>query len=242
MKTLLPIFLLLLCLILWLLGFTSPRTMNANAKKVSIVNLPAPQKVLTKLTDTTQQAISLTDSRDGETYAIVSIGRQIWMAENLRYKTPDSKVNFQNPSAAYGRQYNGIEAQTACPSGWHLPSDAEWNEMEMALGMPAADTAQTFWRGEHGMKMKSLSDWEGSGNGTNSSGFNGFPSGFYFSENEDKSLSLGNHDGLRSSVGYWSAVEDGKAWIRFLGAPLEGVNRMSDNLLNWGLACRCVKN
>jgi len=229
MKTLLPILLFLGCIILWLLGATSDRTIGLSAKKVAVA-------------DTIQQAISMTDPRDGETYPIVSIGKQIWMAENLRYNAPGSWLNSQNPSPAYGRQYNGVIAQTVCPAGWHLPSDTEWNEMEMALGMPPTDTAQTFWRGEHGTKMKSTTGWEGDQNGTNHSGFNGLPAGFFFSEVEGDELSLGYHDGLGSSVGYWAAAKDGKAWIRFLGAPLQGVNRFDDDQMSWGLACRCVKD
>ena len=187
-----------------------------------------------------KQAISMTDSRDGETYPIIGIGKQVWMAENLRYNAEGSIVNPDNPSLAYGRLYDGITAQTVCPDGWHLPSDGEWNEMEMTLGMPAADTAKTFWRGTHGKKMKSTFGWGGAGNGTNNSGFNGLPAGYYFPDSEEGGFSLG---GLGTSGGYWSSAEESSVWIRFLGAPLEGVNRMEDKKSSGSaLACRCVKD
>ena len=155
------------------------------------------------------------------------------MAENLRFNAPGSVVNPDNPMPEFGRLYNGISAQTACPEGWHLPSDAEWNEMEMFLGMPAADTAKIFWRGKHGTKLKSVIGWD-EGFGTNSSGFNAYPAGFY---------DPGYFNGLGLSVGFWSSTKGDRAWVRFLGAPKEGVNRFDDNIYKGGLvSCRCVKS
>ena len=194
--------------------------------------------------ETSKKFESFTDPRDGETYATIKIGKQVWMAENLRYNAPGSVFNPDYPSPNYGRLYDGISVQTACPDGWHLPSDAEWNELEMELGMSAADMDISDWRGTHGHQMKSVTGWEFGQNGINSSGFNAYPAGFYGFE---------NFDGLGSSVGYWSTIETGfyeisaknsggKAWVRFLGAPLKGVNRMYDEQLTWSLACRCVKD
>ena len=34
-----------------------------------------------------------------------------------------------------------------CPSGWHIPSDGEWQTMEISLGMSEADAASEGWRG-----------------------------------------------------------------------------------------------
>ena len=189
---------------------------------------------------TSQPIVSMTDPRDGEVYAVVNIGKQIWMAENLRYNAPGSMLNPDNPSTIYGRLYDGISAQTACPDGWRLPSDAEWNEMEMALGMPAADTAKTYWRGEHGAMMKSVTGWDYGENGTNSSGFNGFPAGYYFSGTHGGEVGM---DGIGHSGGYWASAEGDRAWIRFLGAPLAGVNRFDDDISNgFAIGCRCVRD
>ena len=197
---------------------------------------------------------SFTDARDGEIYCKVTIGNQTWMAENLRYDVPgvfgaSDTINPASPSNTYGRLYdwatlmNGATSSSSnpsgvqgiCPSGWHLPSDAEWNELEMALGMPAADTANTGYRGAHGTGIKSTTGWNiGGGNGTNTSGFNAFPAGFYNSGNF-YNQSLGAY--------FWSSTEifGSTAWIRYPYVGYTGVNRSNRNK-TYGYSCRCVKD
>jgi uncharacterized protein (TIGR02145 family) len=196
---------------------------------------------------------SVTDSRDNETYAVIKIGDDCWMAENLRYDVPgvfgsSDTVNSANPSLAYGRLYdwatlmNGASTSSSnpsgvqgiCPSGWHLPSDSEWNELEMALGMSAVDTANTSWRGVHGTAMKSLTGWNNSGNGTNASGFNAFPAGYYYS---------GSFINLGGYAYFWSSTEHSvsNAWDRYLGSGGATVGRYSINKA-LGFSCRCVED
>ena len=196
---------------------------------------------------------TFTDSRDGNTYATVSIGNQCWMAENLRYDVPgvfgaSDTVNSASPSTSYGRFYdwatvmNGATTSSSipsgvqgiCPSGWHLPSDAEWNELEMALGMPAADTAITGWRGtDHGTKMKSTTGWSNNGNGSNASGFNAYPAGYFYY----------NFHPLGFGTYFWSSTKGsaGYVWDRYLKDNNATVNRDLNNNLK-GYSCRCVKN
>ena len=190
--------------------------------------------------DSIFQTRSIIDSRDGERYATVTIGRQTWMAENLRYNAPGSRLNPNNPSSAYGRLYNAKVAQVICPEGWHLASDAEWNELEMTLGMNAADTSKTGWRGTHGTHLKSIAGWQSKLKGSNKSGFNALPAGYYFDGSLGGKIGM---DGLGYSVGFWASEKDGISWQRWLAAPLEGVNRQADNLSNnHASACRCVKD
>ena len=139
---------------------------------------------------------TMTDARDGQVYKTVKIGTQTWMAENLNYDPGDVSGMgsdawsgcYDNESAncsKYGRLYTWEVAmndascayfhschpsgtvQGVCPSGWHLPSDTEWNTLWAAVG--GTSTA--------GRKLKSTSGWYDGGNGTDSFGFAVLPAG-----------------------------------------------------------------
>jgi uncharacterized protein (TIGR02145 family) len=125
-----------------------------------------------------------TDVRDGHLYKTACIGKQIWMAENLKYDVPGSDCYDSLPAncTTYGKLYsrkqvmNGAQPSSAnpsgvqgiCPKGWHLPSAAEWDQLITALGGTAVA----------GGAMKSVTtDWLGNVGANNSSGFTGLPSG-----------------------------------------------------------------
>jgi uncharacterized protein (TIGR02145 family) len=82
-----------------------------------------------------QQKGSFTDPRDEKTYNTVKIGTQTWMAKNLDFAAEGSKchdntrINDESKCQMYGRLYNWEQAMKACPKGWHLPSDAEWQTL-----------------------------------------------------------------------------------------------------------------
>lgn len=95
---------------------------------------------------------------DGNTYKTVQIGYQTWMAQNLRTtklrngesleKVSDntSWVQSTEPSFCwynnnpdlknvYGALYNGyVLSEDVCPSGWRIPSSADWEELQTFLG------------------------------------------------------------------------------------------------------------
>jgi len=77
-------------------------------------------------------------TNDVKQYKTVKIGNQVWMAENMNYKTSIGKSwCFEDDDfycQKYGRLYDWNTAAKVCPVGWHLPSDSEWNELEKSAG------------------------------------------------------------------------------------------------------------
>ena len=100
------------------------------------------------------------DTRDGHEYHWVKYGNLDWMTENFSYDINDANnssiyqpdYDFYNKTnteylAKYGRLYTLNGALKACPEGWRLPTDADWQNLERTLGMSAKDAAGTDWRG-----------------------------------------------------------------------------------------------
>jgi len=127
---------------------------------------------------------TITDSRDSKPYKWVKIGEQYWLAENLNYAA-DGKCYDNDPAncTEYGRLYDWETANTACPSGWRLPSKDDWDVLITAVG--GYETA--------GKYLKSKSGW----NGEDKFGFSALPGGF------DQSV----FDGIGIAVRWWSSSE-----------------------------------
>jgi uncharacterized protein (TIGR02145 family) len=102
-----------------------------------------------------------------------------WMTKNLNCNV-DGSVCYNNDPAncnTYGRLYSWKAANKACPKGWHLPGDAEWEALVTSVG--GAETA--------GTKLKATSGWRDNGNGTDDFGFSALPGGIsnlYYSQVE----------------------------------------------------------
>lgn len=179
---------------------------------------------------------ALYDSRDNTVYPVVSLNSKFWMAENLRYNTNnDSWLNSNNPTASYGRLYNWSKANTACPKGWHLPSDTEWQNLEIFMGMDALDAKTIGWRAIPPTQIESIKStqgWTVTGNGSNSSGFNIFPAGRYDG---------GNFIGLGEYAYFWTStlVDPNNSLARYFYRNFTDINR--DNISNaTAHSCRCV--
>lgn len=93
----------------------------------------------------------LCDARDGQLYRTFEYASQVWMAENLNYAMDGSFCYDDQDSncVKYGRLYLWDVVNDACPEGWHLPYEYEYEELFEAVGGMA--TA--------GMMLKSDSGW-----------------------------------------------------------------------------------
>jgi uncharacterized protein (TIGR02145 family) len=199
---------------------------------------------------------SITPVVDGQ----VQIGTQIWMTKNLnvsRYRNGDLIPQVSNPTQwanlttgawcyyannsanglVYGKLYNWYavnDARGIAPSGWHVPSDAEWTTLVSYLGF--ADVA--------GGKLKAIGTLQaGTGvwfnpnaSSTNSSGFTALPGG-YIADNGSGSF-------LLTKYGYWwSKTEFGN--LRAIARILNYTNGSITNLeyfKDYGFSVRCVKD
>ena len=133
---------------------------------------------------------------DGNEYQTVFIGKQLWMAENLKTTTYDDGTPIPNVTGntewsylttgaycwynneasykdAYGALYNWYTVNTGklCPTDWHVPTDSEWTTLTEYLGgMSVA-----------GGKLKEVgtTHWDNPNTGaTNESGFTALPGGY----------------------------------------------------------------
>ncbi len=174
---------------------------------------------------------SMTDPRDGKTYKTVKIGKQVWMAENLNYETENSYC-YDNDLAncqKYGRLYTWEAALNACPEGWRLPTNADFETL--FANVRGIETA--------GKMLKSRTGWEDyegkSGNGIDKYGFNVLPAGI---RNNDGSF---NYAGR--SANFWSATEYkmyGAAYLLDLSYPYEDAPLLS-NFKDRALSVRCLR-
>lgn len=205
------------------------------------------------------------DSRDNRVYKYVKIGIQTWMAENLAwlpavnapsdgsgtepcyyvYGYVQSSVNGAKATtnyATYGVLYNWVAATTACPNGWHLPSDAEWTTLTDYLtnngyGFGGIESAI-------GKSLAATSGWltcasEGAvGNdqvSNNTSGFAALPGGYR--------TDAGEFNIFRVSASFWSSSRIGAsyAWYRNLFYDYPFVHRFESSR-SYGLSVRCLEN
>jgi len=178
------------------------------------------------------------DPRDGQIYNTVEIDNQTWFSENLNFETTNSSWYDNDPANGdiYGRLYTWDAAMSACPTGWHLPSDDEWKELEIYLGMSQTEADNIEWRGTNqGKQMKSTSGWQANGNGINSVGFTALPGGYRFNDGSFQRL------GERGTFWSSSAVSGGSAWYRNPSFNQDQVYRNNFNTAN-SYSVRCLKD
>jgi len=223
------------------------------------------------------QRTSLVNDIEGNIYRTIEIGKQWWMAENLN-TTKFSDGNdiplvtsdsiwlettapayrwYLNDKETYGEKYGAlynwytVNTSKLCPSGWHVPTDSDWKELESSLGMLPEDLDSMKFRGEYiGSKLAGNTDlWRFTDSELTfiednahfgSSGFTALPGGSIFR----------CEDGLCARTiglsGYWwSSTELDEslyqAWYRHLIGLSDEVFRDYQNKSS-GLSVRCVKD
>lgn len=202
------------------------------------------------------------DERDKKTYKYVTIGKLVWMAENLNFKIEDSwcyndkKANCKK----FGRLYNYDAAMRACPEGWHLPSLNEWkNLFSVVEGKSIDDLGISIVKSKVAKKLKTSSGWKDwyengsrSGNGDDIYGFAALPAGIRTIH--DDFNSLGEYAFFWTSTEYHTAYDPKYTQLD----DTEGLSKHADrisfaNNVDWpnfaqyglkilGHSVRCVKN
>jgi uncharacterized protein (TIGR02145 family) len=193
---------------------------------------------------------NVTDPRNAMVYPTVQIGDQCWMAKNMnigeringseemtdngsieKYCYDNDEANCTQYGGLYQwdevLQYAGDNVEGICPDGWHVPALEEWQQLEMALGMPEEQaTASSGWQGtDEGSKLK-----EGG-----SSGFNAIMTG-----NRNTS---GNFTTFGLSTAFWTATQASSfmATARTLDESHTEISHTNYDK-RYGHAIRCLKN
>ncbi|MFM8317865.1 MAG: fibrobacter succinogenes major paralogous domain-containing protein, partial [Bacteroidota bacterium] len=195
---------------------------------------------------------------DNNTYNTVQIGTQCWTQSNLKvskYRNGDniptglSNSAWENTTSGayaiynndpvndglYGKLYNHYavtDNRGLCPTGWHVPSDAEWTTLENQLG--GSNVA--------GGALKSTATqptpggWNPPNTGaTNSSGFNALPSG--------RRAFNGSIDGMSSNGYWWSTLVTSGSTAQYRYLSYNNSIVVSYNFASAsGYSVRCLKN
>jgi uncharacterized protein (TIGR02145 family) len=191
-----------------------------------------------------------TQDIEGNIYRTVTIGSQIWMADNLkttRYNDnspipyiPDynewsiltgGAYCWYDTAFAYKREFGAVynwfavNTNKLCPSGWHVPDEMDWDSLSDYLG------GESIAGGK--MMEPGLSHWQNFHDGTNESGFTAIPAGYPGGE-------TGNTD---LGALWWSSTSsDGvDAWNRYVINWSVNLWRDSHNKKH-GHSIRCLKD
>ncbi len=154
----------------------------------------------------------------GKVYPTVELNNQLWMAENLNLELDEGCWVYEENSLYgewFGRLYTWDAAMQACPDGWHLPSNEEWEAMIQ------------FFGGEKEAYHKLLESGEKSFNAR----FAGYRShdGIFLS--------------IERAADFWTSTEAGKAnaWLRYLLYKKERIFKLIDDK-RCGFSVRYVKD
>jgi uncharacterized protein (TIGR02145 family) len=198
--------------------------------------------------------VSTVTDIDGNEYKTVTIGSQVWMAENLkvlRYRngtaiplvsdsaewasrTSDAYCLFDNNSAStpiYGLLYNWYAVNSAaglCPQGWHVPTAEEWQTTVTLLGGDSTAGGK--------MKETGTTHWKEPNTGaTDESGFKALPGG--------TRVSNGRFYSQGDNGYFWSSTASGADSALYRVMLYDGTQaRRLAREKNMGNSCRCIKD
>jgi uncharacterized protein (TIGR02145 family) len=205
---------------------------------------------------------------NGNVYDVVQIGKQCWISKNLRTdKFSDGSfipkiVNDtawtnttspawcyydNNPSydTLYGKLYNWyttVDSRNVCPTGWHVPANADWTELTQYLGCGSYPNPCPDELYASGPKMKSVSGWNPPNEGaTNESGFSALPGGVRSLLDLNQS---GNTFDNLNNIGYWwsSSTETSTYAVNVALNTNYSQVYYANSLFNFGLSIRCLKD
>jgi uncharacterized protein (TIGR02145 family) len=213
-----------------------------------------------------EKALTVKDI-EGNVYNTVKIGEQIWMTENLKTtklntgtsiplisdygnwsnRTTPAYCWFDNDSSTYAQTYGvlynwyTINTDALCPTGWHVPTDGEWAELELNLGLSSADTNLLGLRGSNeGSKIAGNEDLWNVGALLNDTcfeetGFMALPGGYRSSA----AIFYGEGDCAR----FWSSSEynNDNALFRYLDNTESKIGRQYSEKMH-GRSVRCIKD
>lgn len=203
---------------------------------------------------------------DGNEYKIVRIGRQYWMGSNLRtthlndgtplfknevksewknhlneasytaYENDYSESSLQKMGLLYNRF--AVESDGLCPEGWHVPSTTDWDILGAALGGTLDDAHS--WLGI-GYAMMSTEGWADGLNGTNESGFNAYPAGFFYCVQDEQGTDKSNYWSKGEGAKFWSYTAFfGNAFVRSLDISYPNDLFRVLGMMESGYSVRCV--
>ena len=202
--------------------------------------------------------IDCTDDDDNH-YPVVKIGTQTWMAQNLKTTkyndgTPIPLVTdagtwvdlstpaycwYNNDSATYSNTYGSlynwhtVNTGKLCPTGWHVPTDAEWTTLTTYLG------GESIAGGK--LKETDTTHWYSPNTGANNeTGFTALPGG-YRSSLSGTFDDVGNYGAWWSSTEYDTEYDALYAWRRYMSNDYRGVTRGFSKQQR-GLSVRCLGN
>jgi len=231
-------------------------------KKAALENCPGVPCVVTPPSPCFTCGTSTISDYDGNSYNTVLIGTQCWTKTNLKVTKYNDGTNIPEipgsgtwnntivtgartvyadlPSnlSTYGYLYNwyaATDSRKICPTGWHVPTDGDWNNLILFIDPTANATIYGVQSTTAGGKMKSTSLWNIGLPGTDNYGFTALPGG-------GRNMAS-NFLNINGSAYFWSAPEydPGNAWFRALNNSTGNVERIT-SLKSDGLSIRCLKD